>query len=108
MKPEYIGSGVTKALEEMKKYERYGMVLRRRRMAKSLTLEDVAQKVGTHKGYLSGIENDQVRPPSPAITRRLCKALDMDFRSMVMRSWAEKAPKAVRADAIDLVFRHYL
>lgn len=108
METKYCGLETGKALRELEKYERYGLVVRRRRQAAELTLEQVARKVGSHKGYISGIENDKVRPPSPGVTARLCKALGMDVRTMLMRGWAEKAPKAVRADAIDLVFRHYL
>lgn len=91
----------------MEKYERYGLVVKRRRQAAKLTLEQVARKIGSHKGYVSGIENDKVRPPSPGVTTMVCKVLKMDVKTMLMRSWAEKAPTMIRADAIDLVFRHY-
>lgn len=108
METRYCGLKTGKALRELEKYERYGLVILRRRQAAKLTLEQVARKIGSHKGYVSGIENDKVRPPSPGITARLCRVLGMDEKTMLMRSWAEKAPASVRADAIDLVFRHYL
>jgi transcriptional regulator with XRE-family HTH domain len=41
----------------------FGDLVRKMRKEKSLTLEAVAKKVGSHKGYVSGIENDRVNPP---------------------------------------------
>lgn len=92
----------------MGNYDRYGLVIRDRRWFAKLTLEQVARKIGSHKGYISAIENNKVRPPSPRVTARLCKVLGMDLRTMLMRGWAEKAPALIRQDATDLVFKHYL
>ena len=87
---------------------RYGQIVHESRKALGLSLERVAKAVGSHKGYLSGIENGKVRPPSARVSRKLCQVLRLDVKCMLMRAWAEKAPQDVREDAMDLVFRHYL
>lgn len=73
----------------------FGEIVHERRTAKGFTLEGLARKIGSHKGYVSGIENRKVRPPSPKITKLLCKALGLNFTDMVTRSWLEKRPKSV-------------
>lgn len=81
----------------------FGEVVKARRLFLKLTLEELARKVGTHKGYISGIENRKVSPPSPGITEKLCKALEIGVEGMMLRGWAQKAPKRIRDWASDLV-----
>lgn len=81
---------------------KFGEVVKSRRRFLKLTLEDVARKVGTHKGYLSGIENGKVKPPAPGITEKLCQALEIGVEGMLLRGWAEKAPKRIRPWVADL------
>jgi len=81
----------------------FGEVVKDRRQFLKLTLEELAKKIGSHKGYISGIENGKVSPPSPRITEKLCLALEIGVEGMLLRGWAQKAPKRVRAWVSDLV-----
>jgi transcriptional regulator with XRE-family HTH domain len=64
-----------------------------------MTLEGVAKKIGSHKGYVSGIENDKVNPPSVKIIRKFAKLFGHDERTLVRIAWADKAPAIIREDA---------
>jgi transcriptional regulator with XRE-family HTH domain len=74
----------------------FGQVVRARRRQLGLTLEQLAKKVGTHKGYVSGTENGKVRPPAAKLTLKLAKALDLNALDLVELGWAEKAPALIR------------
>ena len=78
---------------------RFGDVIRKLRKEQALTLEAVARKTGTHKGYLSGIETGQVNPPSVRFIRKLAKALGQDARRLARLAWVDKAPEILRDDA---------
>lgn len=74
----------------------FGQVIRARRKQLGLTLDQVARRAGTHKGYVSGIENSKVRPPAPRVVAKIAKALDLDVLDLVELGWAEKAPALIR------------
>ena len=74
----------------------YGYVVKQKRKELGLTLEKVAKRAGTHKGYVSGIENGKVNPPSPKTTAKLARILDLDVRSLMLLAWVGKAPKAIK------------
>ena len=78
--------------------ERFGVVVKRVRLEKGWTLEQVAKKLGTHKGYVSGIETGKVNPPSAKLVRRYARTLGRDEKDLLRRAHTEKAPKAVRRD----------
>lgn len=82
----------------------YSRVLHDARKAKGWTLEDVARRCGTHKGYISGIEGGKVAPPSPKLSNKLAKVLGLDAKDLLRRAWAEKAPAAIRKEVMDLLF----
>lgn len=82
----------------------YGSLIHQARLAKGWTLEQVASKVGSHKGYISGIENGKVRPPSPRISGKLAKILGLDAKDLLRRAWVEKAPKPIREEVSKLLF----
>ena len=42
----------------------FGALVRKLRKEKALTLEGVAKKIESHKGYVSGIENDKDTRPT--------------------------------------------
>jgi transcriptional regulator with XRE-family HTH domain len=73
--------------------------MKRLRKEKGMTLEQVAKKIGSHKGYVSGIENDKVNPPSVKIIRKFAKLFVQDERQLVRTAWADKAPALIREDA---------
>lgn len=77
----------------------FGDLVKRLRKEKGLTLEAVAKKIGSHKGYVSGIENDKVNPPSVKIIRKFAKLFTQDERTLVRIAWADKAPAIIREDA---------
>lgn len=81
----------------------FGEKVRAFRVIRGLTLEALAKAIGSHKGYVSSIENRKVNPPSAKITKKLCKVLGLDYEPMLMLAWAEKAPKDVRQRALELV-----
>ena len=81
----------------------FGDLVKRLRKEKGLTLEAVAKKIGSHKGYVSGIENGKVNPPSVKIIRKFAKLFTQDERTLVRMAWADKAPALIREEAKRLV-----
>ncbi len=77
----------------------FGDLVKRLRKERGLTLEAVAKKIGSHKGYVSGIENDKVNPPSVKIIKKFAKLFTQDERTLVRIAWADKAPAIIREDA---------
>ena len=77
----------------------FGDLVQRLRKEKGLTLEAVAKKIGSHKGYVSGIENDKVNPPSVKIIRKFAKLFTQDEKTLVRIAWADKAPQMIRDEA---------
>ena len=77
----------------------FGDLVKRLRKERGLTLEAVAKKIGSHKGYVSGIENDKVNPPSVKIIKKFAKLFTQDERTLVRIAWADKAPALIREDA---------
>jgi len=81
----------------------FGERIRSLRKERKLTLEQVAKKVGTHKGYVSGIETGKVRPPSVKLIRKLAKVFGQDEKSLVRMAWVDKAPPLIRDEAVDFL-----
>ena len=77
----------------------FGDLVRKLRKEKGITLEAVAKKIGSHKGYVSGIENDKVNPPSVKIIKKYAKLFGQDARTLVRLAWVDKAPAILREDA---------
>lgn len=74
----------------------FGSYLKILRKMKGFTLEVLAKKAGTNKSYLSGVENQQVAPPSPKVIRRLAEILEADKNLLISLSHAEKSPADVK------------
>ena len=74
----------------------FGAVIRARRKQHGLTLEQVAKRSGTHKGYISGIESGKVSPPTWRMTQKFAKVLDLDALDLIELGWSEKAPSPIR------------
>jgi transcriptional regulator with XRE-family HTH domain len=77
----------------------FGDLVKKLRKEKGITLEAVAKKIGSHKGYVSGIENDKVNPPSVRIILKFAKLFGQDARMLARLAWVDKAPKILRKDA---------
>ena len=78
---------------------RFGELVKKLRKERDLTLEVVAKKIGSHKGYVSGIENDKVNPPSVKIIKKFAKLFGQDARSLARLAWVDKAPAILKEDA---------
>jgi transcriptional regulator with XRE-family HTH domain len=78
---------------------RFGDLVKKLRKDKGLTLEDVAKRIGSQKGYVSGIENGKVNPPSVKIIQKYAKVLCQDAREFVRLAWVDKAPSIIKEDA---------
>jgi transcriptional regulator with XRE-family HTH domain len=90
-------------------HETVGQRLKALRLQKGWTLEMIARKIGSHKGYVSGIENHKVNPPSARILQKIARAFRMDeaaTKLLLKLSEAEKSPKIIRDEMVDLVLNH--
>jgi len=77
-----------------KKNEMFGKVINAARKKKGITL-DVLAGQKTSKGYLSGIENGNVNPPSQRMTVYLSKALGLDPVIMDLIAYVDVAPSSI-------------
>lgn len=76
--------------------QRFGEWVREQRKARNWTLETLSKKIGSHKGYVSGIENDKVSPPSAKICRKLAIAFQANPAQVMAHSRLEKMEPAAR------------
>ncbi len=74
----------------------FGDLVKRLRKQRVMTLEQVARKIGSHKGYVSGIENGKVNPPSVKFIRKFARIFAHDEKEMVRIAYLDKAPKIVK------------
>jgi transcriptional regulator with XRE-family HTH domain len=83
----------------------FGQVVKALRKVDGVTLEVVARKIGSHKGYVSGIENGKVNPPSPKITLKIAKLYGPSLEKLgvvaseadwVELAWLSKSPGMLR------------
>ncbi len=79
--------------------KRFGRFVENARSSLNVTLEQVAKRSGISKGYLSGIENGKVNPPTEALARRLARTLKLKEEALAAAAELEKLPK-VAQDAI--------
>jgi transcriptional regulator with XRE-family HTH domain len=96
-------SRLEEAMERVDPNESFGQLVRRLRKKKGLTLVELAERIGSHKGYVSGIENGKVNPPSPEFVRRLARVLRYDWKCMLFLAHAQKAPKEIRKECMRFV-----
>jgi transcriptional regulator with XRE-family HTH domain len=78
--------------------KRFTTILKRARLARGWTLEDVARRTGSHKGYISGIENGRVAPPGARLLLKLAEGYGLDGTELLLMALVEKAPKPVRGE----------
>src|SRR5262245_13708816 len=82
---------------------RFGDLVKRLRKDRSMTLEQVARKIQSHKGYVSGIENGKVNPPSVKFIRKFARIFQYDEQQMVRMAYVDKAPKIIKDEAVVLL-----
>ena len=82
---------------------RFGDLVKRLRKDRGMTLEQVARKIQSHKGYVSGIENGKVNPPSVKFIRKFARIFQHDEKLMVRMAYVDKAPKMIKDEAKQLL-----
>ncbi len=82
---------------------RFGELVKRLRKDRSMTLEQVARKIQSHKGYVSGIENGKVNPPSVKFIKKFARIFQHDEKLMVRLAYVDKAPKLIKEEAKQLL-----
>lgn len=76
--------------------EDFASVVKQARLQKGLTLEGMASRIGSHKGYISGWENHKVSPPSCKIVRKVAKLFGLDVKKLIILAEVEKVDRDVR------------
>src|SRR6478672_12053034 len=61
----------------------FGAVLRRAREVRELSAGDAARAAGISGAYLSKLESDAVKRPSPHVLHRLSEALDVPYAELM-------------------------
>ena len=65
---------------------RIGRLLKTTREVRALSATDVARKAGISAAYLSKLENDAVKKPSPHVLHRLSEALGLPYSNLMRLS----------------------
>lgn len=81
----------------------FGKFLKKKRNDLGMTLDQLAKKIGTHKGYVSGVENGAVSPFSMKMVPRTALVIGVNVEALAMMAWADKAPKLVRDEVRSIV-----
>lgn len=82
------------------RFRPFGGWVKQLRIAKGMTLEQVARALGTHRAYISTIENGRARPPSPRFIAKLARLYTVDGKELLRVAYAEKAPPLIRQEVI--------
>jgi transcriptional regulator with XRE-family HTH domain len=82
----------------------FGQSVKRERLVRGWTLEFVARRLRTHKGYVSGIETGRVNPPAANLTARFAKLDSLPPTELMILSHLEKTPKVVRRELFKRVY----
>ncbi len=77
----------------------FGQEIRAARQQKGWSLAEVAQRVGTFKGYVCGIEKGTLNPPSERMTRKFVRVLGLNIDRMLALAILQKR-KAATLQAI--------
>lgn len=60
----------------------FARLIQNKRKEKKYTLEELANKLGVDRSYISKLENDRVPAPSVNFIRRISGALSIDFEQL--------------------------
>jgi transcriptional regulator with XRE-family HTH domain len=74
----------------------FGTMLRQARRTRGLTLQEVASKTGSSKGYFSGVENGKINPPTYALVEKIARLLGIPESDLCLFAFAVKAPKQIQ------------
>lgn len=75
---------------------RFGKLVETHRKRLGLTMEQLGKQVGIQKGYISGIEHGNVNPPHTSVIIKMARVFGLNEHGLVMRAYAEKAPRIIR------------
>jgi len=81
----------------------FGKRVREQRKAKGLTLEDLAERTGMAKSYLSQIETGYAPPPRDEKIQRIATALDLPAEMLLSAARLSELPGPVKARLLRLV-----
>ena len=84
--------------------KQFGEVIRAARKKRGLTLEALARKIRSHKGYVSGMENGKVNPGSTKLVANLAGVLGFKKEDLILRAYVDKAPGEIRDRLIRATF----
>ena len=79
-----------------------GRLLKRTRQVRALSATEVARAAGISAAYLSKLEHDAVKKPSPPVLHQLSKALDVPYAEL-MRLSGYPVPGEVAAHSGDTI-----
>ena len=79
-----------------------GRLLKRTRQVRALSATDVARAAGISAAYLSKLENDAVKKPSPPVLHQLSEALAVPYAEL-MRLSGYPVPGEDEAPAADTI-----
>jgi transcriptional regulator with XRE-family HTH domain len=68
-----------------------------------MMLDVLAKKSKTSKGYLSGIENEKINPPTDRHVRQLAKVLGQDELEFLKLAHYDKLPSELQAICRDVL-----
>jgi HTH-type transcriptional regulator, competence development regulator len=80
----------------------FGAVLRQARAVRELSAVDAARAAGISAAYLSKLENDSVKKPSPVVLHQLSEALTVPYAEL-MRLNGYRLPGESNAKTTDTV-----
>jgi SOS-response transcriptional repressor LexA len=81
----------------------FGEKVRKRRQEKRMTLEDLAERTGMAKSYLSQIETGYAPPPRNEKIQRIADALDLAPETLLETARLSELPDPVKAHLLRLV-----
>jgi HTH-type transcriptional regulator, competence development regulator len=79
-----------------------GRLLKRTRQVRALSATEVARAAGISAAYLSKLEHDAVKKPSPPVLHQLSEALDVPYAEL-MRLSGYPVPGDVAAQPTDTI-----
>jgi transcriptional regulator with XRE-family HTH domain len=77
---------------------RFGTLIRQKRMERGWSLKQAAERLLTFKGYICGIERGTLNPPSPRMTQRIARLYGLDEEQLILLGYVEKAPVKIRGE----------
>jgi transcriptional regulator with XRE-family HTH domain len=80
----------------------FGAMLKRAREVRELSAVDAARAAGISAAYLSKLENDAVKKPSPQVLHQLSEALSVPYADL-MRLSGYRVPGQPNANTTDTV-----